>query len=222
MRSFTLPLLAAAVVVPVLMASQAQAASYYANVITNPTGGSLPVSGLQFTVDKYNTSLGTLLSVDAYLDGTYSNGAIKFNNSSDDPASYSNAKLNILATAAFPAGFDVYLTIAGDSGPYAGSVPAHTTSPSLSDISGLTGSGSTSQNTTSNLGNYEAFPGTFNVDLTATGVLSGTFNTPLFTGSAADAFANLHVRYNYEPVPEPASLGMLGLGAMGLMIRRRR
>jgi len=98
------------------------------------------------------------------------------------------------------------------------SISAGATVPftSLSNTGFLTGT------QTSNLGQYTG-AGTLNLPYSTATSLNVSFGGGnVGAQQATQTSATLSVTYTYSPTPEPASLGMLGLGALGLLARRAR
>lgn len=180
------------------------------------------------TLNKFDTSLGTLTGVEFSLEGSIL-GDIKVE-SLDAAASTITATLQAILTLKSPtnavlttltpsvsesvalSAFDGVIDFGGTSGHiFAG----------LSDASGPVYA-----NDNANLSSYNG-PGTFTVALNAAGMSTASGGGNLVTQFATQAAGKVGVRYTYDAatpaVPEPTSLALLGVGsAFGLAYRRRR
>jgi len=197
------------------------------NVVYGPED--VPDAGTTVTLPQFDeTTFGTLLGVKLTLDATASAGAITWDNESTQ---VTDVDLGIggEVTATAPSALTLIATplqmgsgvgIAADE---AVEIPdPDFAGPDSFTVTGGTGADDDSATLTNPalFGPYIGV-GTFNVDISSivkTYVLTsgGTGDTQSTAGKTSGV-----VTVQYEYVPEPATLALLGLGGLGVLIRRR-
>ena len=178
------------------------------------------------TLSQFDPSLGTLTKVTLTLDADTSAGSISWDN---EAGVSTNVTLGIGAE----------VTAVGLAGVTAVAVPLQTGSAIGVDadndgaadfvgtdsfaVVGGTGSDSDSDELTSGLGPYIGL-GTFDVDVTASveTFLSTTGGFGPIDPTPGVTEGTVTVTYEYTVIPEPTSAAFLGLGALGIAVRRRR
>jgi hypothetical protein len=203
-----------------LSAASAQAAtiSYNDSIPLSSTNWNSSVS-----IPLFNPGLGTLTSIDFYLEG-YVEGSAKFESLDAAPATITmNLAANINLQRPDLSNLAVVLPLAATID----NVTAHDgvidfggtsgkTYPMLSDLD------STTTSSPPPLSDLVLFTGIGNILLpvSAMGSSSGSGAGNLLQQFNTSASAFVEVTYHYD-VPEPATISLLGLGALALIRRRR-
>jgi hypothetical protein len=176
------------------------------------------------SVPLFDPSLGTLDSVSFTMTG-YVQGTGQFESLDATP---STVTMDLAATLKLkrPSGSTLVI-----------SLPDFNTSDNVTAYDGITDFGGTSGKTYSNVGANDTesvntsspsdmtlFTGVGNITLpvSATGSSNASGPGNIVESFATTAWADVSVTYNYQVVPEPSTLALLGIGAIGLLAWRRR
>jgi hypothetical protein len=201
-------------------AVQAATVSFSDSIPVQPTNFSSSVS-----VSKFDPSLGTLLSIQFDLAGAVE-GSARFESLDAAPATVT---MNLSAQIALQRPDNSTLVVV---------LPLVQTVDNVTAFDGTIDFGGTSGRTYSGLSNSASnsftspppisdlalFTGLGNITLpvVATGMSSGSGAGNLILQFNTSAGADVMVTYTYEPIPEPASLALLGFGMLTVLRRRRR
>lgn len=206
-------------IVPLLLAANASAATISYATLT-PQSSTLTDWMGSLAFPKFNPALGTLTQIQLEISATV-HTTLTITNTGIDPSS-GNAKTEVLISVVdpgnnfSPVGPDIIFPVGGYGYSLAGGA---------SVSSGLlTGSGSNTQDIT-NPTTLALFQGAGSVILNAstfTQTLLANTGGNTSANQVTDASADGTVYYFYDPVPEPASLGLLGTGAAILLLRKRK
>lgn len=175
------------------------------------------------TVPQFNPSLGTLDSIEFTLDG-HVEGSAGFENKDAEPATIT-MDLQAMLRLRRPDNSVLVLTI-----PVVSTIDSVTAWDGTDDYAGTSGktytnlsANSSDSAITTSPADIALFTGTGNITLptTANGASTGSGAGNLLLQFSTFASAGGTVTYNYT-VPEPAAMGLLGLGGMLALARRRR
>jgi len=184
----------------------------------------------------FDTSLGSLQSVTFTFTSTISGVSVAGNKSAVAASSTvgSGAQLTLtVAGVSTPIVVDTVhyetLSLAANTNPGgAVSVPALVAAlknpaapvPSYAGRASYTGEIVTGSSTITNL---SAFTGSSAISALASGVFAGSGSGNVIYGGSSFVDTTISLTYNYAPVPEPETYGMLlaGLGVMGMLARRK-
>ena len=204
----------------------------HAATVTNYSGAALAGSSYSnFSIAKFDSSLGTLTGVSVFVSTAQLQGSVGITN--NDAASATIDGYDSTFNIKQSAGTDL-----GYGSTKSGTITDVVTTPGWS---GLTLAANGGQQTltidggqsfdiasvniaSSVFGAYQSAGGTgfvtFQVRSTqGVNVTGGDFSV---NSTATFANTNIGVTYTYTAVPEPSAFALLGLGAMGLVARRRR
>jgi hypothetical protein len=172
------------------------------------------------TVAQFNSSLGTLLNAVIHLSASGTT-TLDLKNNSGSTKNYTNVMLSVPVTVT-GGGVTASATLTG--GPYSGTIPAHTSNPTLTSApTAIVQSSGVVPNLAPFIGNgVTTIPLTFSAGDV---VVSGSVGSNV--GITPDAFVggSVYVTYTYTAaVPEPGTLVAFtsGLVCLGLVRLRRR
>jgi hypothetical protein len=180
-------------------------------------------SGSVVYLSQFNPALGTLTSVELYLEADAFAGSITWDNESATPT---HVKLGIGATVTANAPESLTIIIVplqqgeGDVVADNDGTPPDFTGTDSFTVTGNTGSDSD----TSSPGSLGAYIGTGTFAVTLSSVVETFTSTTGGTGECASTPGQYEgkVKVTYTYVPEPATLTLLGAGAGLLLLRRRK
>ncbi len=176
------------------------------------------------SIDKFDTSLGQLLSVEVSLSGEIFDGILSFTNTGDSRGRVTSASIGgdyFLSTSAGVTLAEIF--------PVASVAP-----PAISinagqsrTFSGLSGDASVTETYDASDDVFNAFKGPGIIDLTFEGLLttslstSGSFDTSTFARGIAD-YSVVYYYEATEAVPEPTTLlGVAVAGGLGVLARKK-
>jgi len=194
-----------------------------ANISDSDTfAGDVP-SSLSVTLDQFDDmgGLRTLNFVTLEIDATV--GADVTGENDSDSSGQITLDLSGNANAAF-GGLDATAGIATSEGPVSVAATDGTpdSGPDFHDFGTVSGTNSADDIIISG---FSSFIGTGTISVPVE--LSGGFNISGVSDSSLgvsnfDGDGTVTITYDYTPIPEPGSMALLGLGGMGLLMRRRR
>jgi len=180
------------------------------------------------TLEQFNSALGTLTGVQVTLDFTATPYATVF--TFGPPQTFTSSDW---ASTTYPTSPPNPWTISLGSDSWSLTQPTVTTGtiygtgqtvPTYPGVLTLLGGTSASADLTAASGlDFASYTGSgvLVFGTSGTGTYTGS-GTGLFFGGGADLSGTASVTYTYAPVPEPASLGLAGLGGLSLMLFRRQ
>jgi len=213
----------AVLVITMGIVAQSQAAILTENVVVNPTAEG---NDLTFDIAQFNTSLGTLNSVDLNLTPTFDFGYSVYNSGNTpltvgyafvgDPQASLSSAIGLNGTWSSSQTLEQQ-NFTANPGFTEGSLPfVFTSSPSSVTSVTVGPAGFTGSGTYDLVLDNPSLPATF----------GGSPGFPLFYGAYANVGGNLEVTYNFTAVPEPVSTtvyaGFSALGLFGLTTLRRK
>ena len=204
----------------------------HAATVTNYSGIALAGSSYtNFLIAKFDSSLGTLTGIKVFVSTAGLQGSVGITNNDTTTASIEgyDSTFNIRQAAGTDLGY--------------GSTKSDTlygilTLPDWSTVTLAPGGGTQVLTidggfsfsiadvdiASSAFGAYQSVGGTGSVTFEARNTQAVSVTGGNFTVNSTAAFANTNVgiTYTYNAIPEPSAIALLGLGALGLVARRRR
>jgi hypothetical protein len=199
-------------------------ASTPATAATISFSDSIPLASTSWsssvTVSKFDPSLGTLNSITFELDGHVEGGA-KFESLDSSPTTVT---MNLTADIELQRPDTSTIVITTPLVQTVDSVTAYDSVLDFGGTSGKTYAGLSADDSDSAVSPPPAsdlvlFTGLGNITLPveAKGASSGSGAGNLILQFNTSASADVKVTYDYEPIPEPSTLGLLSMGIMGLL-----
>jgi hypothetical protein len=203
----------------------------HAATVTHYSGvASAGSSYSNFSIAKFDKSLGTLTGVTVFVSTADLQGSLGITNNDASSAAIDgyDSTFNIRQSAGTDLGYgstkSATITDIVTTPAWSGVTLASGTQQTLTIGGGQSFSIASVDVASSVFGVYQSVDGTGSVTFQArtTQSLSVTGGNFTANSTAVSANTNVGVTYTYTAIPEPSAFALLGLGALGLVARRRR
>jgi len=215
-----------------VVAMTAGAAQAATSMQTQSFGGVLNDLSI-LTFNSFNTSLGTLTKVTIDVDVTVTSGTALVDNDGNQPAAADvDAGAKSVVSSGGEVAFGTNITaealknalfnLTADDGDGGGIDPSPTDGASL-DVSGANGSDTRVVTAAIQLASFtDTISGPdFDIDVDSTSVVNISATGVAGGFTTIEALGDVKITYEYTPIPEPASMALMGLGGLALIRRRR-